>query len=101
MLQVGATGIEEEEEESSLDDQCLIPDSSKFLLFSTTSISALGPTQPPIQWIPRANRPGREADHSPQSSVEVKNGGMYFILPRVHGVVLNYFLFFTSYFLLT
>jgi hypothetical protein len=37
----------------------------------------LGPTQPPIQWIQGAlslgvKRPGREADHSPPSSAEVK-----------------------------
>jgi hypothetical protein len=39
--------------------------------------TALGPTQPPIQWIQWAlslgiKRPGSEADHSPTSSVEVK-----------------------------
>jgi hypothetical protein len=44
----------------------------------TTSISALGPTQPPIQWMPGAlspgiKRPGREAGHS-ASNTEVKNG---------------------------
>jgi hypothetical protein len=38
---------------------------------------ALGPTQPPIQWVLEAlslgvKRPGREADHSPPSSAEVK-----------------------------
>jgi hypothetical protein len=38
---------------------------------------ALGPTQPPIQWVPGvlslgAKRPGREADHSPPSSAESK-----------------------------
>jgi hypothetical protein len=38
---------------------------------------ALGPTQPPIQWVPGAlslgiKRPGREADHSPPSSAKVK-----------------------------
>jgi hypothetical protein len=37
----------------------------------------LGPTQPPIQWERGAlslgvKRPGREADHSPPSSAEVK-----------------------------
>jgi hypothetical protein len=37
----------------------------------------LGPTQPPIQWVWGAlslgvKRPGREADHSPPSSAEVK-----------------------------
>jgi hypothetical protein len=40
-------------------------------------VPALGPTQPPIQWVPRAlslgvKRPGREADHSPPSSGDVK-----------------------------
>jgi len=38
----------------------------------------VGPTQPPIQWIPGAlslgvKRPGREADHSHPSSAEVQN----------------------------
>jgi hypothetical protein len=36
-----------------------------------------GPTQPPIQWVPGAlslgvKRPGRETDHSPSSSAELK-----------------------------
>jgi hypothetical protein len=44
---------------------------------TTASRTALGPTQPPIQWVPGAlslgvKRPGREADHSPPSSAEVK-----------------------------
>jgi hypothetical protein len=46
-------------------------------LFTTASRTALGPTQPPIQWVRGAlslgvNRPGREADRSPPSSPEVK-----------------------------
>jgi hypothetical protein len=46
-------------------------------LFTTTSRMALGPTQPPIQWVPGAvplgiNWPGHEADHSPQPGAEVK-----------------------------
>jgi hypothetical protein len=45
-------------------------------LFTTASRTALGPTQPPIQWIPGAlslgvKWPGGEADHSPPSSAEV------------------------------
>jgi hypothetical protein len=40
-----------------------------FYLFTTASRPVLGPTQPPIQWVPRAlslavKRPGRETDHS-------------------------------------
>jgi hypothetical protein len=46
-------------------------------LFAAASRTALGPTQPPIQWVPGAlflgvKRLGREADHSSPSSVEVK-----------------------------
>jgi hypothetical protein len=46
-------------------------------LFTSASRTALGPTQPPIQWVPGAlflgvKRQGREADHSPPSSVDVK-----------------------------
>jgi hypothetical protein len=46
-------------------------------LFSTASRTALGLTQSPIQRIPGAlflgvKRPGREADHSPPFSAEVK-----------------------------
>jgi len=49
---------------------------------------ALGPTQPPVQWLPGLKRLGREADHSPQSSAEFKNGLSYSYTPpvRVHDV---------------
>jgi hypothetical protein len=45
-------------------------------LLTTASRTYLGPTQPPIQWVPgtlslRVKRPGHEADHLPQSSAEV------------------------------
>jgi hypothetical protein len=55
-------------------------------LFFTASRTALGPTQPPIQWVPGAlslgvKRPGREADHSPPSSAEVKNAWSYTSTP--------------------
>jgi hypothetical protein len=65
---------------SSMDDRVLGFDSLQELgifLFTTASRTALGPTQPPIQWVPGAlslgvKRSGREADHSPPSSAEVK-----------------------------
>jgi hypothetical protein len=64
-------------------------------LFITISRMALGPTQPPIQWVSGAlslgvKRPGREADHSPPSSAEVKNVWSYTSTPpiRLHGMVL-------------
>jgi hypothetical protein len=46
-------------------------------LFIIASRTALGPIQPPIQWVPGAlslgvKRQGREADHSSPSSAEVK-----------------------------
>jgi len=57
---------------------------------------ALGPIQPPIQWVPGVlslglKRPGSEADHSPPSNVKVKECVelyLHFPMP-VHGVVLN------------
>jgi hypothetical protein len=46
-------------------------------LFTTSFRTALGPIQPPIQWVPgslslRVKRPWREADYSPPSIAEVK-----------------------------
>jgi hypothetical protein len=46
-------------------------------LFTTASRTVLGLTHPPIQWVPGViylgvKRPGREADHSPPFSAEVK-----------------------------
>jgi hypothetical protein len=56
--------------------------SGKIFLLSTSSTSVLGPTQPPIRWVPGAlppevKRPGRKADHSPPANVEVKNTWIY------------------------
>jgi hypothetical protein len=47
---------------------------------------AVGSTQPPIQWVPGAlspwvKRPGREADHSPPASAEVKKLWIYTSTP--------------------
>jgi hypothetical protein len=51
------------------------------------SRTVLGPTQPPIQWVPGAlslgvKRPGREADDSPPSNAEVKNAWSYTSTPH-------------------
>jgi hypothetical protein len=53
-----------------------------FVLF-TSSRPALGP---PIQWIPGAlspgiKQPGRESDHSPATSAEVKNTWLHTYTP--------------------
>jgi hypothetical protein len=65
----------------------LIPGRGKIFLFSTASRLALGLTQPPIQSVlgaifPGAKRQGHEADYSPLSSAEVKNGGAIAPLPH-------------------
>jgi hypothetical protein len=72
-----------------LDDRVLGFDSRLGLgifLFTTASRTALGPTHPPIQWVPAVlslgvKRPGREADHSTPSSAEVKNAWSYTSTP--------------------
>jgi hypothetical protein len=56
-------------------------------LFTTASRTVMGPTQPPIRWVPGAlslgvKQPGHEADHSPPSSVEVKEVELYFHSPN-------------------
>jgi hypothetical protein len=56
-------------------------------LSATASRPALGPIQPPIQLVPgivspRAKRSGREANHSPSSSAEVKNAWSYTSAPQ-------------------
>jgi hypothetical protein len=53
------------------------PGRVKNFLLSMSSTPALGSTQSPIQWVPGAfspgvKRPGREADHSPPTSLEFK-----------------------------
>jgi hypothetical protein len=47
----------------------------------------MGPTRPPIQWVPGAfslgvKRQGREADHSPSASAEVKKRWIYTSIPQ-------------------
>jgi hypothetical protein len=62
------------------------PSSGKIFLLSTSSRPVLGPTQLPIQWVPRAlspgvKWPGREADHSAPTSAEVKTTWIYTSTP--------------------
>jgi hypothetical protein len=66
------------------------------ILFTTVSRPIMGPTQPPIQWKTGTlslgeKRPGRETDHSPLPSAEVKNAWSYIPTPpiRLHVVVLS------------
>jgi hypothetical protein len=56
-------------------------------LLTTASRPALVSIQPPIQWVPGAlslavKRPGREADHSPPSSAEVKYACSFTPIPQ-------------------
>jgi hypothetical protein len=67
-----------------------------FFLFTTVSRLALGPTQPPIQCVAGLCSPDVKwlrynADHSPPSSVKVKNAWRYTSIPPIllHGVMLN------------
>jgi hypothetical protein len=65
----------------------------KIFLFSKASRLALGLTQPPIQLVPESislgvKWLGQEADHSPLSSAEGKNGGAIPPL-RLPNIVLN------------
>jgi hypothetical protein len=60
----------------------------EIFLFTTASIPALEPTQPPIQWVPGAlslgvKRPGREADYSSPYNAEVKNAWSYTSTPSI------------------
>jgi hypothetical protein len=53
-----------------------------FFLFGTAFRPAVGPTQPPTQWVlgffsPGVKRPGHEAHHSLPSTAEVKNAWSY------------------------
>jgi hypothetical protein len=62
------------------------PGRGKNFLFSTSFRPVLGPTQPPIQWVPWALSPwvkryGREADHSPPASAAVKKILNYTSIP--------------------
>jgi hypothetical protein len=63
-----------------LDDRgsrVLFPEGAWNFSLATASITAVGPTQPPIEWVSEdlslgVKRLGREAGRSPPSSVDVK-----------------------------
>jgi hypothetical protein len=62
------------------------PGGGKNFCLSMLSRPALGPTQSPTQWVlgafsPGVKRPGREADHSPPFSAEVKKSWVYTSTP--------------------
>jgi hypothetical protein len=59
----------------------LIPGIARFFLFTASR-------QPPNQGLSGLKRPGREANHSPSSSAEVKNGAHSPIC--LHGLMLSY-----------
>jgi hypothetical protein len=59
----------------------------KTFILSRSSRSLPGPTQPPIQCVPGAlspgvKRPGREVDHTPPTSAEVKKAYIYTFTPH-------------------
>jgi hypothetical protein len=78
-----------------MDRRGSVPLGITFFLFSTASIPALGPIQPPGQCVdlgpfPVVMEPVCEADHSPLFSAEVKNDGAIPPFPIcLHGIVLN------------
>jgi hypothetical protein len=64
------------------------PGRVRIFLFSVLPRPALRSTQPPIQWVPGTiflgvKRPGREVDHSPPSSADVRNDGVILPLPGI------------------
>jgi hypothetical protein len=57
------------------------PGRVKKFIFNTACRPTVGPTQPPIQWVPGVKLPGRESDHSPPTSAEVKKPCNYTSTP--------------------
>jgi hypothetical protein len=72
----------------------LSPGRVKNFLSSKSSRPALWSTHPPIQWVsglfPGIERPGRQADHSPPTSAEVKKMRAYTSTPPYTGTSLPF-----------
>jgi len=56
-----------------------IPGSEKRFFLSEVSRLVLGPTQPPVEWVPQifspgVNQPGHETDNSSPCSAQFENG---------------------------
>lgn len=73
-----------------------IPVGQEILLFSKLSRLALGPTQPPIQFVLGVKQPGHEVKHSPPLVLRVKNEWhrTSTFLIHLHGVDREKFTFF-------
>ena len=73
------------------DDPRLESGQGKIFLLSKKSIPTLGPTLPPIQWIPGSSlgvkRPGREVDHSRPCSTDNKNEWICTSAPSPYALV--------------
>jgi hypothetical protein len=77
-----------------LDGQGLIPSRGQIFLFSMVSKLALGPTQPPIQWVPWGDFAGGKVASAwswpPLPSSKVKKGGVIPPLPiHLYGIVFD------------
>jgi hypothetical protein len=57
---------------------------------------ALGPTQPPIQWVPGVKRQECEGDHSPPTIAEAKKSWVYTSTPpiRLYGDNFTFYVYF-------
>jgi hypothetical protein len=49
-----------------------VPVAGRIFFFSATFTPALGPIQPPLQWLSGLKQPGSEVDHSPTTNTELK-----------------------------
>jgi hypothetical protein len=58
--------------------------------------TALGPTQPPVLWVPGVKRHWRNTDHSPSCHFEVRNDGIKPHVTKCCNASLEYYDFFYS-----